>query len=124
MTAREDGGIAIVSAVTAMLLSVAALGLTSAVLDYGVAAARARTAADAAALAAMSASPLAAGTGTPGPRADVVAEANGARVRRIDDDAWPLRVRVVVEVMPRSRAVSALTGAVEATATAQVRPRP
>ncbi len=104
-----------------LLLGAAAVGLVT-VVDVSLAAARARTAADAAALAAMSSSPLAGGDDAPAVAARAAAAANGARIAATDDRGWPLRYAVHAAVAPRTRVARSVVAVVQTRATAAVRP--
>ena len=121
----DDGAIAVVTMLALVLFTTGVLAGLAAAADLSLAAARARTAADAAALAGMAASPLVAvGTGdTPGEAARIVARANGARLVAEDTDRWPLRYRVTVEVAPATAWVGRIVGPVRAQAVGAVRPR-
>lgn len=111
---------------------VACLGFVAvaAATDAGLAAAKARTAADAAALAAVSASPLVGGDGDPRAAARALAEANDAEVvsccapqETADGAERPVvRVRVVVAARPRLRLLRAATDGLRSAATAVARP--
>jgi hypothetical protein len=116
---------------TTVLATTVALTVTGVLLagagDLAFTAARARAAADAAALAAMGTSPLV-GASRQQPAAAPaaarqVAAANGASVKGLDDTGWPLRYRVTVAVQPRTGLVARLVGPVDAIAVAGVRPR-
>ena len=130
---RQDGATGLVMVLTvAVLLPVMGTVLAGAA-DLLVAAARARAAADAAALAGMATSPLVtapagatgvdAGDASPGAAARRIATANGAELTASDEKGWPLRYRVVVQAAPRMAWVRRIVGSVPATATAAVRPR-
>lgn len=98
---QEAGAIALtVTFVVLAALSVVlplVLGATGVLLAGG----RARTAADAAALAAMAGSPLVGGAGDPDrDGAAAVARANGAELVAVDADGWPLAVVVEVAIQP------------------------
>ncbi|MGH8902205.1 MAG: hypothetical protein ACRDYA_11120, partial [Egibacteraceae bacterium] len=80
-------------------------------------------AADAAALAAMAASPVVSGAGLPEREAARAASANGARLVEVDTAGWPLRVRVTVEVQPGLEFRGLLMPPLRAHATAAARPR-
>ena len=125
----QDGamGIVVVLAVAVLFPMVGAL--LAGAGDVLVAAARARSAADAAALAGMAASPLvtspadSAGGASPEAAARRIAASNGAGLTSSDVRGWPLRYRAGVEVAPRLAWVRRIVGSVGATATAAVRPR-
>ena len=121
----EDGAIAIVTIFSLTLFTTGVLAGLAAAADLSLAAARARTAADAAALAGMGASPLVAvGTErTAEEAAREVARANNARLVEEDTDRWPLRYAVTVEVEPATAWVRRLVGPVQAKAVGAVRPR-
>ena len=124
---RQDGAAGVVVTLgVALLLSVTGTML-AATADLMATAARARAAADAAALAGMATSPLV----TPAaPAAGESAEsaarrfaaANGAELTRSDVEGWPLRYRVMVEAAPSLTWVQRIVGSVPAGATAAVRP--
>ena len=124
---RGDDGAAALTVVLATLL-VAALALAgiTAVADLGLTAARARAAADAAALGAIGVSPLvsrpASQAADPRAEAERVAAANGAELVAVDSDGWPLRYAVTVTVAPATPWVSRVAGRLRATAAAGVRP--
>jgi secretion/DNA translocation related TadE-like protein len=120
---REDGALSFPLAVAALL--VAALA-AAAVLLVGFAAGghgRAQTAADAAALAAVGASPLAGGDGRSCAAAARVAVANGAELIACDgpDEGWSLEVTVTVRVAPPGP-LGALLPPSRAMAAARLRP--
>lgn len=130
-----DGGAAGLTVVlgTMLVLTVAVAGVT-AVADLALTSARARTAADAAALAAVGVSPLArgaTGAGASGAGAGVdphaqarrLAAANDAEVVDIEPLGWPLRYGVTVAVDPSTEWVRRLVGPVRAGAVAALRPR-
>lgn len=100
MTRREEQGAAALLTtllVTVMLTMTVVLTITTAHIMRG--ADVARVAADAAALAVLSGSPLAGGTGPPDlEKGREVAVANGAELVAVDRAGWPLRVTVTVEV--------------------------
>jgi hypothetical protein len=102
-----------------------AVGLTAvaAVGDVTLTAARARAAADAAALAAVGTSPLVSG-GRSSPRvaAEQTAHANDAEVVAVDAQGWPLRYGVTVTVQPALAWVAAITSGQQARSVAAVRP--
>ena len=99
----------------ALVATVVALALVFVAGSVGVAAARARTAADATALAAMAESPLAGGGGAPERAAARVAAENGGPLVAVDLDDWPLGIAVEVAAQP-------LLPVVRARAAAAVRP--
>lgn len=99
----ERGGVGLFVAATGALVVLVAASIIGAVVDLGVTAARARTAADAAALAGAGASPLVGGDGEVCASARVVASANGATLetcvtRPTTRAAEPLRVEVSTRV--------------------------
>jgi len=123
----DVGGIALVVLSAALVLLAAGSLLLSVVTDLGVAAARARTAADAAALAAAGAARFEGAGPDPCHAAREVAEANGAVLRACDADkhqpvngALYPAVEVEVEVRPSS----SLIWPVPARAAAALRPLP
>lgn len=122
---REGGAIAIVTVLALVLFTTGVLAGLAAAGDVSLAAARARTAADAAALAGAGASPLTAPTPADDPREQAarVARANGARLVAQDLDHWPLRYGVTVEVDPATAWVGRIVRPVRARATGGVRPR-
>lgn len=123
---RDDSGAAGLTMILgAVLLVTAGLAGATAVADLALTSARARTAADAAALAALGVSPLAAGSPHLDPRSQArsLATANHATVVRFDDDGWPLRYGVTVAVEPATAWVKRLVGPVRAGAVAALRPR-
>jgi len=118
----DRGGIAVWLAMALCLWLAGGVIVVTALTDLGVAVARARGAADAAALAGMAASPLAGGSGAPRPAAVEAAAANAATLVATEEDGWPLRYAVTVSVQPLSPLVVAIAGPVQAKATAAVRP--
>ena len=123
---RGQEGAAGLTTVLAVWIALAVTGVVLASAgDLAFTAARARAAADAAALAAMATSPLVGPSPLEDARATAqrVAAANGATITRGDDTGWPLRYRVTVTVQPRTALVSRTVGPVAATAMAGVRPR-
>ena len=124
-TTGEAGNAGLVTVLaTVALLTAAGAGLV-AVGDLAWTAARARSAADAAALAGMATSPLVTPLSSSSPQeaARAVATANAAAVVRDDLRHWPLRYRVTVRVEPALGWVRRLVGEVTARAAAGVRPR-
>jgi hypothetical protein len=115
-TAGEAGGAGVLTILAGVLVTVVAGALVAAATDVGVSAARARTAADAAALAAIGASPLVGGDNRPVEAAAELAAANGAGL--VPGTAgpggagvpggWPRRVEVRVGVRPAIPLVRAL----------------
>ena len=123
--AAETGNAGLVTVLaTVALLTAAGAGLVAAG-DLAWTAARARSAADAAALAGMATSPLVTPLPETSPQeaARTVATANGAAVVRSDLRGWPLRYRVTVRVEPALGWVRRALGQVTARAAAGVRPR-
>lgn len=108
-----------------VLVLVVGLAAVTAVADLAVTSARARVAADAAALAAVGASPLAGGAAHRDPRAQAqrLAAANHAELVDVQAGGWPLRYGVTVAVEPRTPWVAQLVGSVRAGAVAALRPR-
>ena len=121
----DDGAIAIVTILALVLFTTGVLAGLAAAGDLSLAAARARTAADAAALAGIGASPLVgvASARAPAEAARTVARANGARLVREDTGRWPLRYGVTVEVEPATGWVRRIVGPVRAEAVGAARPR-
>lgn len=127
----EAGGVALLLASAAFVLFAAGLALLSVVTDLGTATARARTAADAAALAASSAARFAVAGTDPCAAARQVAEANGASLRACDTDrhrlvdglAYPA-AEVEVEVTPANPMTRSITGAIPARAAAALHKPP
>lgn len=118
----EDGGVALLTLCGGVVLLMAGLLVLSALADVGVAAARARTAADAAALAAVS-GPLPT-TGTAGcDLARQLAEVNGASLATCSQPAAGA-VLVEVGVSPRNPLVRRLVGDLPARAAAVLEPHP
>lgn len=121
----EDGGVALLTLCGGVVLLMAGLLVLSAVADIGVAAARARTVADAAALAAVS-SPLPA-TGIAGiagcDLARQLAEVNGASLVTCSVPAAGAAL-VEVGVRPRTPLVRRLVGDLPARAAAVLEPYP
>lgn len=127
--AGERGSVALLVLAGGITLLAAALFVLSVVADIGVTAARARTAADAAALAAVGTAPLLGGDGSACTAAREVAEANGAEVVRCElgeasSGGQPNPgVRVEVETRPTSPIARTLVAAIPARAAAALRPR-
>ena len=127
---HDDGAAGMVTLFAVLLFLGAAIAGIAAAGDLGVTAARARSAADAAALAGIATSPLVS-AGDPGAFTDPpagaaarqVAAANQARLVGDDTGGWPLRYRVTVEVEPATGWVRGLVGPVRAEAVGAVRPR-
>ena len=119
---HDGGGIAVWLAIALCLWLGGGVIAVTAVTDLGVAVARARGAADAAALAGMASSPLAGGSGSPQLAAAEAAVANAATLIAAEEDGWPLRYAVTVSVRPRTALVVVVTGPVQAKAVAAVRP--
>jgi hypothetical protein len=123
LVCRRDGGFVALGVVcTAALLFVAAAAAIIVASDVATTAARARAAADAAALAGMAASPLAGGDGRAHLAAARLAEANDARLVRLGEEGWPLRLAVTTQADPSTLLVRRLTGGLRATAVAALRP--
>lgn len=126
VAARCDAGAAGLVTLSAVALMTALVAVTlGGVVDVASTAARARTAADAAALAAAATSPLVAGIGAsqrPADAAGEAAAANGARLLGTDLRDWPLRVEVRVSLLPRTPWARRIVGPSEARAVAGVRP--
>jgi hypothetical protein len=97
VTRGDRGAAGLLTLGGALVACAVALAVVLAVTSVGVTAARARIAADAGALAAMGASPLAGGAGSPDKEAVRLAAANGATVVAVDRSGWPLRVVVEVQ---------------------------
>ena len=123
----EHGTAAVSTVMLLVLLLTVGAAAVIGVTDLAAATARARTAADAAALAAAGTSPLVAGAheprDTPADAARRVAQANDARLLAIRLAQWPLRVTVEVQVEPATAWVRRAAGRITATAAAAVRPR-
>lgn len=129
MERGEHGGAALLAVLGTFILLSAGLLVLSAVTDLGIAAARARTAADAAALAGAGASPLIGGDGDTCDDARRGAEANDGRLLRCRSAATVAAgasagsaVEVEVAVEPRNALVRRLVGDVRARAAAGLRP--
>lgn len=121
----QDGAMGVTVALLVVVLAATVATAGAAVVDLAVGATRARTAADAAALAAAGTSPLVAPDGRANTRA-VAAEAaaaNGARLTAIGLAGQPLRYAVTVEVVPTTSWVRRAVGTLQARAAAGVRPR-
>ena len=123
----ERGAAGLTVVLGAVVVLVVGLAGVTAIADLALTSARARVAADAAALAAVGASPLAgAGAGAPAdPQAQArqLAAANDAELVATDDFGWPLRYGVTVAVQPSTAWVRRLVGPVRAGAAAALRPR-
>lgn len=125
MLCRDHGAAGLVTLFAAVLILVVATAGITAAGDLSVTAARARAAADAAALAGMATSPLV-GFGDVQAADDAagrVAEANRGRLIGTRTSAWPLRYGVTVEMDPLTSWVRRFVGPVRAKAAAGVRPR-
>lgn len=127
---RDAGAAGMVTLFAVLLVLAGAIAGVTAAGDLSVTAARARAAADAAALAGIAMSPLvAAGESAvfadwpAGAAAREVAHANRARLVAEETVGWPLRYRVTVEVEPATGWVRRLVGPVRAKAVGAVRPR-
>lgn len=127
---RDDGAAGMVTLFAVVLMLIGAVAGIAAAGDLSVTAARARSAADAAALAGIAMSPLVAAGDLAafddvmaGAAAREVAHANRARLVADDTGGWPLRYRVTVEVEPATGWVRRLVGPARAEAIAAVRPR-
>ena len=123
---RGAVGLTTLTAVVVGLMVAVAVGLGAA--DLGVAHARAGTAADAAALAAVGADPLVGGDGDHCAAAEALAAAGGATlescaVARDPGGSPPMEVRVRVAVPPTTAVVVAAVSAVRAEAVAGLAPR-
>lgn len=127
----QGGGAGLLSVLSATVSLTLALVAVTAVCDLGATAGRARVAADAAALAAMAASPLAGGDGDPDAAARRLAGVNDARVTAVERTphslgeipgmaGWPFAVTVEAVVVPRTGLVRAVVPAVAARAAARV----
>lgn len=122
----DDRGTAGVTLVLGVVLAVTVgLAGVTAVGDLAVTSARARTAADAAALAAVMASPLAGGAPGSDPRAEAerLAGANHADLLAVQPRGWPLRYGVTVAVQPSTAWVRRVVGPLRAGAVAALRPQ-
>lgn len=125
----DAGGAGLLTVLAGLLFTGACLALIVVAADVGVAAARARTAADAAALAAAGASPLAGGDGDARGAASRLAGVNGARLvsccaARTAGEAGAADPLVVVEVEVPLRRTGLGTGAVAVRARAGAGLRP
>lgn len=129
----QTGGAGLLAVLSATVSLALALVAVTAVCDFGATAARARVAADAAALAAMAASPLAGGHGDPDAAARRLAGANDAKVTAVERSpgtlgevpgtaGWPFAVTVEAAAIPRTGLVHAVVPAVVARAAARVEP--
>ena len=122
--AGEDGAAGAVLLLAAVVMLAVTVPIVVAVIDVSATAARARGAADAAALAAMTTSPVL----TTGDHEDAVtaartvARANGTRLVETDKAGWPLRFSAEVEAIPALPWVARLTGGLRERATAALRP--
>jgi len=125
----EHGSVALLVLAGGVVLLSTGLLVLSVVTDVGVAAARARTAADAAALAAVGTAPLLGGNGDACAAARRTAEANGAEVLRCmlgeatTGGSPQPAAQVEVEVPPAGSLARAVVPAVPARAAAALRPR-
>lgn len=122
--ASDNGGVGLTVVGAGLAFWWVGLVLLGCVVDLGVASARARTAADAAALAAMSTSPLVGGDGQPDGPASALARANGAEIVSTDRSQWPLQIAVEVRVAPTVALVRRVVGPVRARAAAIAVPDP
>jgi hypothetical protein len=128
--AMEAGSAGLLTVLAGLLFTLVGGAMVTGATDVAVAAARARTAADAAALAAIAASPLVGGDNDPAAAAAEVATANGARVASLStgggtpvrDGGWPRRVEVSVIVEPVSVLVRGIVPRLESRAAAEARP--
>lgn len=122
---HEDGAAGLTVILGAVLVVTVGLAGVTTVADLALTSARARTAADAAALAAVGTSPLAAGAASDDPRAAArrLAAANHAQVVDLQAHGWPLRYGVTVAVQPSTPWVRGLVGPLQAGAVAALRPR-
>jgi hypothetical protein len=121
----ERGSVMLLTVVLGSLGLTGAVGLVLVAVDLGVASARARVAADAAALAAVQASPVIGGDGERSAHAAAAAAANGARMSRCAEGpppGWPWTVDCEVAVVPQLRAVRALAPPLRARAAAALTP--
>lgn len=125
----ERGTVALLLVIAQFVLSAAGLVVLAVVTDVAITTAKARTAADAAALAAVGATPLLGGDGDTCAAASDAAAANGARVVRCHEMAVPAAptqagsgIRVDVTLSPAGAFVRRLTGEVRASAAAGLRP--
>ena len=120
----QDGAAAVTTLLAMAVVLSGVLGVLAAAGDLTTTTARARATADAAALAAAGTSPLVAPAAdeTPLAAARAVASANGGTLVETDDDQWPLRYGVTVEVAPSTGWVRRIIGPIRARATGGVRP--
>lgn len=122
---RERGAAGLIMVLATVLVLLVGLAAITAIADLAVTSARARVAADAAALAAVATSPLAGGGIRPDPRSQAqrLAAANHAELVDVQPSGWPLRYGVTVAVAPSTPWVANLVGPVRAGAVAALRPR-
>jgi hypothetical protein len=122
----DRGGVALLTLVGAMLLAAVGMVVVVAATDLMVAQSRASTAADAAALAAVGASPLAGGDGDGDPQwaAYRLARENGAELDTFDDTGWPRHATVAVHVQTRMSLLRTMAPTVRAAARAELVPDP
>lgn len=128
---RQTGSAALLTVLAGGLVACLGCVAIAAAADAGLAAAKARTAADAAALAAAGSSPLMGGDGDARTAAEDMAAANGAVLvaccapeekPAADVRSSTIRAHVVVAVRPRLALLRAATPGLRSTATAVARP--
>jgi murein DD-endopeptidase MepM/ murein hydrolase activator NlpD len=124
VTTGQRGSIGVAVLLAALLVGGAGATLLGAATDLGSSAIRARTAAEAAALAAAGVSPLAGGAGDPRQAAAAAAAANGAELVACCAGGAPLETEATARVEPKHRLVRLMHPQVRATARAGLRPPP
>lgn len=117
----EQGFVGLSYLLVTLLLFTGALVALLLVADVAATYARARTAADGAALAGMATSYLTGGDGEPERAAREVAARNGAQLVRIEQEGWPLRLDVTVTARPASPLLSGIGHRVTARSSAGLR---
>ena len=118
----QRGSAALLTVLGAVMAAGVALVMVAVATDYVDTRGRAAGAADAAVLAAASASPLVGGDGQPRGPAAALAKANDAEVVGVDEAGWPHRVTVETSTAPRLAVVRAAIPSVRATAAARIVP--
>lgn len=128
---RQTGSAGLLTVLAGGLVACLGFVAIAAATDAGLAAAKARTAADAAALAAAGSSPLAGGDGDARTAAEAMAASNGAELVACcapaekpvaEASPYPVRAHVEVAVHPRLALLRAATPGLRSTATAVARP--
>ena len=129
MTGGERGGVGLLTALLVSMLLIAGVAVVGVVMDLQGAAARARTAADAGALAAAGASPLNGGGSDPCGAARRVVRANGGALEHCERKGSPEAFFapdsgfvVDASVRPAHPLVRAVAGEVTARAASSLRP--